>query len=50
VTCREADKAACPAITEAKVVRFVPNFADGKSPQPFSVSLDGHRRRKRRRG
>ena len=50
VTCREADKAFCPAITSAKVVRFVPNFADGKSPQPFSVTLDGTRHRKRRRG
>ena len=49
VTCREADKALCPAITEAKAVRFVPNFADGKSAQPFSVTLDGNRRRKRRR-
>jgi hypothetical protein len=49
VTCREEDKAKCPAITSARTVRFVPNPADGKHAQPFSVTLDGNRRRKRRR-
>ena len=49
MTCKEADKALCPAITKASIVRFVPNFADGKSPQPFSVSLEGVRRRRSRR-
>lgn len=46
-TCKEADKAACPAITKAKTVRFVPNLADGNSPQPFSVTLDGARKRRK---
>jgi len=39
-----ANQAACPAVTEASTVRFVPNFADGESPQPFSTSLEGRRR------
>ena len=46
-TCKEADKALCPAITSANTVRFVPNPAEKKYPQPFSVTLDGARRRRR---
>lgn len=48
-TCKEADKALCPAITTANTVRFVPNPAEDKYPQPFSVTLDGARRRRRSR-
>jgi len=42
------NQAACPAVTSAKVVRFFPNFADGKSPQPFSVTLEGAKKRRRK--
>lgn len=48
VTCKEADKASCPAVTRANTVRFVPNFADGSEKQPFSVTLDGVRLKKNR--
>lgn len=50
VTCPDfkTNLAACPAVTEASTVRFVPNFADGKSALPFSTSLEGRRRRRRR--
>jgi hypothetical protein len=50
-TCPDFPKnqAACPAVTSAKIVRFFPNFADGKSPQPFSVTLEGDKRRRKRR-
>ena len=47
VTCKLDDKADCPEITSANTVRFVPNPAEKKYPQPFSVTLDGARRRRR---
>jgi hypothetical protein len=49
VKCPEKDKSLCPAVTQARLVRFIPNWTDSGAPQPFGTqALAGHRRRRRK--
>lgn len=47
VKCPEKDKSQCPAVTSASLLRFIPNWTDSGSPQPFSTqALMGRSKRR----
>ena len=49
VKCPEKDKSLCPAVTQGRLVRFIPNWTDSGAPQPFATQLlAGYRRRRRK--